>query len=82
MEEQTAQQQVQAQQVQVHFANMCKDLSSQVAGLATTMGAQGVAKIIKTFDGEGKQFKEWVKSIEKYAVLNRVPTDQVRMVSY
>ena len=51
MEEEAAKQQVQAQQVQVHFANMCKDLSSQVAWLAITMGAQGMAKIIKPFDG-------------------------------
>ena len=43
MEEQASQQQVKAPQVQVHFAYTCKDLSSQVAGLATTMGAQGVA---------------------------------------
>ena len=44
--------------MQEHFANMCKDLSSQVAGLATTIGVQGGAKIIKPFDVERKQLFE------------------------
>ena len=40
-----------------------------------TMGTQGVAKIIKPFEGDGKQFKDWIKCIEKYAFLTRVPNE-------
>lgn len=82
--QQAAQQQAQqAQQVQqVQFANLLGNIGEQVTGLTTTMGAQGVAKIVPSFDGESKKFKEWVKSIEKYSVLTRVPPEQVKMVAY
>ena len=43
-----------------------KNVGDQMTGLSTTMGAQGVARIhvIKPFEGNPKDFKEWVKSIE------------------
>ena len=54
-----------------------------MAGLSSTaVGAQGVAKIIRPFEGDGKQFKNWIKNIEKYALLTRIPNDQVNMVAY
>ena len=53
-----------------------------MAVLSTAVGAQGVAKIIRPFEGVGLQFKDWIKSIEKYAPLTRVPNDQVKMVAY
>lgn len=67
---------------QAQFVNVLRNVGEQMAGLSTTMGAQGVAKIIKPFDGNAKEYKEWVKSIEKYALLTRVPADQVKMVAY
>ena len=72
----------QQQQQQIQFANLLENLGEQMAGLSTTMGAQGVAKIITPFDGDGKNFKEWIKNIEKYSLLTRVPNDQVKMVAY
>lgn len=81
------QQQAQAQQQlpappDVQFVNVLGTLGEQVAGLSTSVGAQGVAKIIPSFDGDSKSFKEWIKSIEKYCVLTRVPPDKVKMVAY
>lgn len=67
---------------QAQFANLFRNMGEQVAGLSTAVGAQGVAKIIRPFEGDGKQFKDWIKSIEKYALLTRVPNDQVKMVAY
>ena len=49
---------------------------------STTFGAQGVAKIIPSFDGDSKNFRDWIKSIEIYCVLIRVPPDQVKMIAY
>ena len=45
-------------------------------------GRKGVAKIIKLFEGDGKQFKDWIKCIQKYAFYTRVPNEQVKMVAY
>ena len=36
----------------------------------------------KPFEGDSHQFKEWIKSIKKYAYLTRVPVDQVKMIAY
>ncbi|MCG8049022.1 MAG: hypothetical protein JAY66_25635 [Candidatus Thiodiazotropha taylori] len=76
------QQQAQAQAPDVQFVHVLGNLGEQVAGLSTSMGAQGVAKIVPSFDGDCKKFKEWIKSIEKYCVLTHVPNDQVKMIAY
>ena len=40
------------------FRNVAQEISSEVH---TTIGAQGVAKIITSYQGDPKQFKEWLK---------------------
>ena len=65
---------------QGQFVNLMRTIGEEVTGMTTTIGAQGVAKIIKPFEGDSHQFKEWIKSIEKYAYLTRVPNDQVKMI--
>ena len=44
------------------LGSKCQDclelLRENMAGLSTTVGAQGVAKIINPFDGSPKDFKE------------------------
>lgn len=67
---------------QAQFIATLKTVGEQMTGLSTTVGAQGVAKIIKSFDGNPKEFKEWITSIEKYCILTRVGADQVKMVAY
>ena len=66
----------------VQFVNVLGTLGEQVAGLSTIVGAQGMAKIIPSFDCDSKNFKDWIKSIEKYCVLTCVPPDQVKMIAY
>ena len=38
----------------VQFVNVLRSLGEQVAGLSTTVGDQGVAQIIPSFDGDSK----------------------------
>ena len=59
-----------------------QDLAGQLAGLSTTVGAQGISQIITPFEGDPRKFKEWVKSIEKYAVLTNMNQDKVKLVAY
>ena len=40
-----------------------------------TMGAKGVAKIIPASEGDLKQCMEWLKCIEKYAILTQKKVD-------
>ncbi|MCG8104675.1 MAG: hypothetical protein N0C91_20110 [Candidatus Thiodiazotropha endolucinida] len=67
---------------QAQFVAALKNVGDQMTGLSTAVNAQGVAKVIKSFEGNPKEFKEWIKGIEKYSILTRVPADQVKMVAY
>lgn len=43
-----------------------RSVDGQLTNLTTTVGAQGVTKIVQTFDGSNpKSFKEWTKSIKR-----------------
>lgn len=64
------------------FYGMFKTMGEQLSGLTTTVGAQGVAKVIKPFDGNSKEFKEWVKSIEKYSMLVGLTQESIKLVAY
>ena len=44
-------------------------MGQQITGLSTTVGAQGVAKAVKPFDGESTNLKDWTKSLDKYGRL-------------
>ena len=72
-------QQAQAQDM---FVAALQNVGEQMSGLTTTMGAQGVAKIIKPFEGNPKEFKDWIKGIEKYAILTRITPENIRMIAY
>lgn len=67
---------------QAAFVDMCKTMGDQIAGLTTTMGAQGIAKVVPSFDGDAKNFKNWVKSIEKYARFVGLDNNNTKLVAY
>ena len=65
------------------FATMVRSVQEQMGHLATTMGAQGIAKIVPSFDGSNpKEFKDWIKSIEKFITLTQVENERVKFVAY
>ena len=57
-------------------------MGQQIAGLSTTVGAQGVAKVVKPFGGESSNFKDWIKSIEKYGRLVGMDTASIKLIAY
>ena len=58
-----------------------RSVDGQLNNLTTTVGAQGVAKIVQDFDGTNpKEFKNWVKSIDKYATLAGTHRDRIKLV--
>ena len=65
------------------FVRLFETVETQMSQLTTTVGAQGIAKIVESFDGsKPKNFKNWIKSIEKYATLTKKSTENVRLVAY
>ena len=54
-------------QEQPPFVRVFETVETQISQLATTVRAQG---IVESFDGsKPKHFKNWIKSIEKYAII-------------
>ena len=65
------------------FLELFKSVDQQMHSLNTTMGAQGIARVVQTFDGSNtKDFKEWVKSIEKFATLTGIDANRTNLVAY
>lgn len=59
-----------------------QNLATEMSGLHRAVGSQGVAQSIPAYNGTPSKFKEWVKSIEKYAFLNGVPADRVKFIAF
>ena len=57
-------------------------LATQMTNVLSALGTQGIAQTITSFYGDNKQFKPWMKSIEKYAYLTGLKPDKVKMVAY
>ena len=70
------------QEAQAELVHLLRNVAHEISGVHTTIGAQGVAKFIPSYDGDPKQCKEWLKSIEKYAVLTQMGEDLRKLVAY
>ena len=65
------------------FLQLFKSVDEQMNHLTTTMGAQGIAKVVQNFDGSNpKEFKDWVKSIEKFATLTGIQDEKIKLIAY
>ena len=64
------------------LAELFEGLSGAIGTLATNVGAQGVGTKIEVYSGELKGFKEWIKSIEKYALLTNADGVQTKCIAY
>ena len=65
------------------FLQLFRSVDEQMNHLTTTMGAQGIAKVVPNFDGSNpKEFKDWVKNIEKFATLTGIQDEKIKLVAY
>lgn len=79
MDDGQAQAQAQAQDPAVQaFQNLRLELSNVSQALTT----QGISSVVARFDGNPKNFREWIKSIEKYAILVNVPDARKMLIAY
>lgn len=65
-----------------NIAHVFQNLALEMGKVSTALGAQGISQIIAPFEGDAKKFKDWVKSIEKYALLTDLDDDNVKRVAY
>ena len=60
------------------FANLTQELTN----VSQALTAQGISNIVLRFDGNPKNYREWIKSIEKYAVLVNIPEARKKLIAY
>ena len=60
------------------FANLTRELTN----ISHSLTAQGISNIVLRFDGNPKNYREWIKSIEKYAVMVNVPEARKKLIAY
>ena len=65
-----------------NVAQVFQNLALEMPNVSTALGTQGIHQIVTPFEGEPKKYKEWVKSIEKYAVLTNLNNDKIKRVVY
>lgn len=57
-------------------------LATQIEQLSSSFGTQGCAQLIPPFEGDSKKFKDWIKNIEKYALLTQAAQDKIKLFAY
>lgn len=65
-----------------NIGHVFQNLALEMGKVSTALGAQGISQIIAPFEGDAKKFKDWVKSIEKYALLTDLDDDTVKRVAF
>lgn len=65
-----------------NVAQVFQNLALEMSNVSTALGTHGINQIVTSFEGEPKKYKEWVKSIEKYAVLTNLNNDKIKRVAY
>ena len=59
-----------------------QNLRLEVANIGQALAAQGISGSVSKFDGNQKQYREWIRSIEKYALLIGAQDDRKKMIAY
>ena len=57
-------------------------LNNELTNVSNALTAQGISNIVVKYDGSPKNYREWIKSIEKYATLVNIPDDKKKLIAY
>lgn len=69
-------------QEQDPLAHAFLGLGLELANVSQALNAQGISTSVPKFDGNPKQYREWIKSIEKYATLIGAADARKRLIAY
>lgn len=59
-----------------------RNMTAEIAQLNQAFTTQGISSTVVRFDGNPKNYREWIKSIEKYATLVNVPDNRKKLIAY
>ena len=57
---------------EINIQGVFQNLATQVQSLSQKLSVNGIGQIVQPFNGNPAKFSEWIKSIEKYAVLTNL----------
>ena len=63
-------------------AQIFHNINRELTNVSQTLTTQGILNIVPTFHGNTKHYREWIKSIEKYATLVNLPDDRKKLIAY
>lgn len=52
------------------------NLRLELSNVSQALTVQGISTTVSKFDGNPKNYREWIKTIEKYAILVNAPDDR------
>ena len=59
-----------------------QNVAIQIQRLSNIYRVLGVNETVQKFTGEPSKFENWIKSIEKYAFLTKLKSDEIKLVAY
>ena len=59
-----------------------QNVRAELGNVSNALHAQGISSIVSRFDGNAKNLREWIKSIEKYSVLTGVDDARQILIAY
>lgn len=65
-----------------NYGNVLTQLSERLSNVSSTLASQGVKNVVPIYDGQPKNFREWVKAVEKYRTVMSLEEDQCKMLAY
>lgn len=64
------------------FRDLLGLVAMEMRNLSTSVVDQGISQVVQTFDGQPKNFREWIQSIEKYGRLRNLPDARLKLVAF
>ena len=64
------------------FAQVFQNLTAELTNVSSALTTQGIAANIPKFDGNPKFYRDWVKAIDKYAILLHVQDDRKKLMAF
>ena len=58
------------------------NLHSELTNVSNALSTQGISNVVLKYDGSKKDYREWIKSIEKYATLVNIPHEKIKLIAY
>ena len=65
-----------------HAVQIFQNVRAELANVSNALPAQGISSIVSRFDGNAKNFREWIKFIEKYSMLKGVDDVRRKLIAY